>query len=58
MQKVEEQVIPVKDIRFQCEVQRKEQAEAIAELELKLNKSFLMVTHEIDQMKEPLTDTL
>ena len=29
---------------------------AIAALELKLNKSFLLVTQEIDSMKEPLVD--
>lgn len=45
---VQEQVIPIKDILFQTEAARKEQAQAIAVLELKLNKSYLMLTTELD----------
>ena len=55
---MQEQVIPVKDILFQTEATRKEQAQAIAELELKLNKSYLLLTTELDSLKDPLTDLL
>ena len=37
---------------------RKEQAQAIAEIELKLNKSYLLLTTELDTLKDPLTDML
>jgi hypothetical protein len=43
---------------YTLENTRKEQAEAIAELELKMNKSYLMLTTEIDSMKDPLTDMI
>ena len=37
---------------------RKEQSVAIAELELKLNKSFLLLTTEIDSLKDPFYDLI
>ena len=37
---------------------RKEQAQAIAEIELKLNKSYLLLTTELDNLKDPLIDML
>ena len=43
---------------FQVEASRKEQAQAIAEIELKLNKSYLLLTTELDGLKDPLTDLL
>ena len=55
---VNEQVIPIKDLMFQVEASRKEQAQAIAEIELKLNKSYLLLTTELDGLKDPLTDLL
>ena len=37
---------------------RQEQAQAIAELELKLNRSYLLMTTELDNMRDPLVDML
>ena len=37
---------------------RKEQAQAIAEVELKLNKSYLLMTTELDNLRDPLVDML
>ena len=51
-------MIPIKDLMFQVEASRKEQAQAIAEIELKLNKSYLLLTTELDGLKDPLTDLL
>ena len=37
---------------------RKEQSVAIAELEIKLNKSYLLLTTELDNLKAPLVDMM
>lgn len=37
---------------------RTEQAQAIAEIELKLNKSYLLLTTELDNLRDPLVDML
>jgi len=37
---------------------RKELSEAIQIIELKLNKTFLLITEEIDQLRDPLQDAI
>ena len=58
MDKVKEQVIPIKDVQFSVENTRREQSQAIAELEVKLNRSYLMLTTEIDNLKDPMMDMI
>ena len=55
---VQEQVIPVNDLVCEQKIMRREQSEAIAELELKLNKSYLLLTNELDNLKDPLMDMM
>lgn len=58
MDEVQELVVPVKNMQFTLDCTRREQSNAIAELEVKLNKSYLMLTTEIDNLKEPMTDMI
>ena len=51
-------MIPIKNILYETKAARREQAQAIAEIELKLNKSYLMLTTELDSLKDPLKDVL
>jgi len=51
-------VKPLGQVKRQQEAVTKQVEESIATLELKLNKSFLLLTQEIDQLKDPLADVL
>ena len=55
---VQEQVVPVKDLRYQQTKMRREQAEALFQLETKLNKSYEQLTIQIDNLKNPVLNMM
>ena len=58
LDKMQEQVIPVKDILYNYTTMRKEHSEAINRLEFNLNKSIQQLKSELENMKDPLFDML
>jgi hypothetical protein len=58
MELVQQQVLPINQFVRNLKQARKEMSEAVSVLDFKLNKSLVVMSEEIDALKEPLHDIL
>lgn len=55
---VQQQVLPISQFMRNLQLARKEMSDAVSMIDVKLNKSLIVLSEEIDQLKEPLVDIL
>jgi hypothetical protein len=58
MELVQQQVLPINQFVRNLKLARKEMNDAVQVLDFKLNKSLVVMSEEIDALKEPLHDIL
>ncbi len=58
MELVQQQVLPINQFVRNLKLARKEMSEAVSVLDFKLKKSLVVMSEEIDALKEPLHDIL
>ena len=58
MELVQQQVLPINQFVRNLKLARKEMSDAVSVLDFKLKKSLVVMSEEIDALKEPLHDIL